>query len=306
MLLRIATAIEFPNLNIKIDSLPKSFSVFGFEISFYGVIIAVGMLLGILLVLHEAKETGQNYNTYIDLAIFAIIVGVVCARLYYVIFRWEYYSKNLGEIINIRGGGLAIYGGVIGAVITTIIFCKVKKLNFGQVADTAVLGLLVGQIIGRWGNFVNREAFGGQTLDSNPLAMRIYYGKEFSVNQLPESIARFARNPLCLRFKYVQVHPTFLYESLWNLLVLVLILIFRKKKAFQGEVFIWYLGGYGLGRFFIEGLRTDQLLLPWGWPVSQVLSALLVVGAIIAEIVIRMKIKAKNNKGEKKPGGNLG
>ena len=165
-------------------------------------------------------------------------------------------------------GGLAIYGGVIGAVITAIIFCKVKKKHFGQIADTAILGLLVGQIIGRWGNFINREAYGVATSNSNPLAMRLFSGKE-----------------------YIQVHPTFLYESLWNLLVLILILIFRRKKAFQGEVFIWYLGGYGLGRFFIEGIRSDQLLLPWGWPVSQVLSALLVIGAIVAEIVIRKRIK---------------
>lgn len=268
MLAKIATAIEFPNLHIKINSLPKSFSVFGFEISFYGVIIAFGMLLGILLVLYEAKKTGQDINTYIDLAIFVIIVGVVCARLYYVIFRWDYYSKNLGQIINIRGGGLAIYGGVIGAVVTAIIFCKVKDKNFGRVADTAILGLLVGQIIGRWGNFINREAYGTATGNGNPLAMRLYSGKA-----------------------YAQVHPTFLYESLWNLALLIIILIFRRKKKFQGEVFIWYLGGYGLGRFFIEGLRSDQLLLPWGWPVSQVLSALLVVGAIVAEIVIRRRIK---------------
>lgn len=267
-MLKLATVIEFPNLHIKINSLPKSFSVFGFEISFYGVIIAVGMLLGILLVLYEAKKTGQDINTYIDIAIFAIIVGVVCARLYYVIFRWDYYGKNLGEIVNVRGGGLAIYGGVIGAVVTIIIFCKIKNKHFGQIADTAVLGLLVGQIIGRWGNFVNREAFGTFTKDSNPVAMRLYSGKQ-----------------------YIQVHPTFLYESLWNLVLLIIILIFRRKKAFQGEVFIWYLGGYGLGRFFIEGLRSDQLLLPWGWPVSQVLSALLVVGAIVAEIVIRKRMK---------------
>ena len=272
MISKIATAIEFPNLHIKINSLPKSFSVFGFEISFYGVIIAVGMLLGILLVLYEAKKTGQNYNTYIDLAIFVILIGVVCARLYYVIFRWDYYGKNLGEIINIRGGGLAIYGGVIGAVITAIVFCKVKKLHFGQVADTAILGLLVGQIIGRWGNFVNREAFGTVTGNSNPVAMRIYSGDVF-----------------------IQVHPTFLYESLWNLVLLIVILIFRRKKAFNGEVFIWYLGGYGLGRFFIEGLRSDQLLLPWGWPVSQVVSALLVVGAIVAEIVIRVRLKKEQS-----------
>ena len=294
MILKLATAIEFPNLHIKIESLPKSFNVFGLEISFYGLIIAIGMLLGILLGLYEAKRTKQNINLYIDFAIVVIIVGVVCARLYYVIFKWDYYSRHLGEIINIRGGGLAIYGAVIGAVVTAIVFCKIKKYSFGKLADTAVLGLIVGQILGRWGNFFNREAFGGVTGDRNPFAMRIFFDKVFTIGQVPSSVmkgmAKIADKPVS-ELGYIQVHPTFLYESLWNLLVLILILIFRKKKHFQGEVLIWYLGGYGLGRFFIEGLRSDQLLLPWGWPVSQVLSALLVVGAIVAEIIIRKRIK---------------
>ncbi len=295
MLSNIATAIEFPNLHIKIDSLPKSFSLFGIDISFYGVIIAIGMILGILLVMYEAKKTNQDFNIYIDFAIFVIIVGVVFARLYYVIFRWDYYSKHFGEVINIRAGGLAIYGGVIGAVITAIVFCKWKKYSFGKLADTAVLGLLVGQIVGRWGNFFNREAFGGVTGNSNPLAMRIYFGDGYNISQVPESVVKGMSkisSKSLIGLKYIQVHPTFLYESLWNLLVLILILMFRRKKHFQGEVFIWYLGGYGLGRFFIEGLRSDQLLIPGvHLPVSQVLSALLVVGAIVAEIVIRKRIK---------------
>ena len=295
MLSKVATAIEFPNLHIKINTLPKSFSVFGFDISFYGLIIATGMLLGILLVCYEAKKTGQDYNTYIDLAIFVIIVGVVFARLYYVIFRWSYYGNHLKEIVNVRAGGLAIYGGVIGAVITTIVFCKVKKLSFGRVVDTAVLGLLVGQIIGRWGNFFNREAFGGVASNSSPFAMRVFLGRVFTYSQIPSSVAKGMSkvfDKTILELKYIQVHPTFLYESLWNLVLLIVILIFRKKKAFQGEVFIWYLGGYGLGRFFIEGLRSDQLLLPIsGLPVSQVLSALLVVGAILTEIIVRKRMK---------------
>ena len=293
------TAIEFPNLHIKIDSLPKSFSVFGFEISFYGLIIAIGMLLGIALVMYEAKKTNQDFNIYIDFAIVVIIIGVICARIYYIIFKWDYYSKHLGEIINIRGGGLAIYGGVIGAVVTAIVFCKVKDYSFGKLADTAVLGLLVGQILGRWGNFFNREAFGGVTGNSNPFAMRIFFGKGYSMIQAPESVVKGMEKMTGKSLgalDYIQVHPTFLYESTWNLLVLILILIFRRKKAFQGEVFIWYLGGYGLGRFFIEGMRSDQLLLPWGWPVSQVLSALLVIGAIVAEIVIRKRIKSEKIK----------
>ena len=295
MLTKIATAIEFPNLHIKIESLPKTFNLFGLDIAFYGLIIAIGMLLGILLVFYEAKKTGQDYNLYIDFAIVVIIVGVIFARLYYVVFKWNYYSAHPGEIINVRGGGLAIYGGVIGAIVTAVIFCKWKKCSFGRLIDTAVLGLLVGQIIGRWGNFFNREAFGSAVSNKNPFAMRIFFGDGYSISQVPASVAKgMAKisSKSLVDLGYIQVHPTFLYESLWNLALLIVILIFRRKKKFAGEVFIWYLGGYGLGRFFTERLRSDQLIMPLtGWPVSQALSALLVVGAIVAEIVIRRRIK---------------
>lgn len=286
-------SIEFPNLHILIEKLPKNFSIFGFEIAFYGVIIASGMLLGIAMACYMAKKTGQETANYIDFAIYAIIFSVVGARLYYVAFSWESYKDDMLEIFNIRGGGLAIYGGVIAAAITALIYTKIKKINFGLFVDTAIPGLLIGQIIGRWGNFFNREAFGQVARDSNPLAMRIYFDNEYSIAEVPDKILEQMAEltgRVANELTYIQVQPTFLYESMWNLGVLVLILIFGKKKAFYGEILLWYLAGYGLGRFWIEGLRSDQLIMPiTGWPVSQFLSSVICIGAFIAIIIIRKK-----------------
>ena len=299
----LAKAISFPNLHINIDYLPKTFKLFGMDVAFYGVIIAVGMLLGILMACYEAKKTGQNINIYTDFAIFAIIVSVLFARLYYVAFSWEYYSSHPGEIFNIRGGGLAIYGGVIGAVLTAIVYSKVRKYSLGKLVDTGVLGLLVGQIIGRYGNFFNREAFGGAVSNKHLFGMRLYFCDQFSAYQVPDVVAdkmEKLTGKSITELGYIQVQPTFLYESMWNLMVLIIILIFRRKKAFDGEVFLWYLFGYGLGRFIIEGMRTDQLIMPLtGWPVSQFLSLVLVVAAVVVDVVLRRK-KSKVKVEEKK------
>ena len=289
----LGTAIEFPNFHITIEDLPKSFNVFGLDVAFYGLIIAIGMLAGIFVACAEAKRTGQDYNQYIDFAIYAILFSVIGARLYYVAFSWDYYSKHPLEIINIRGGGLAIYGAVIAAVITCFAYTRIKKMSFRKVADTGVLGLIVGQIIGRWGNFFNREAFGGVASDSNSWAMRIYFDEHYSISQVPQVVKEgmeSLRGTALEEIGYIQVQPTFLYESLWNLLVLILILIFRRKKKFDGEVLLWYLIGYGLGRTVIEGFRTDQLIMPvTGWPVSQALSVVLVVVALAIVVYERVK-----------------
>lgn len=294
----LLASIQFPNLHINIENLPKSFNIFGVEIAFYGCIIAIGMLAGIFVACAEARRTGQDYNQYIDFAIYAIFFSVVGARLYYVIFKWDYYSANPAEIINIREGGLAIYGGVIGAIITCFVYTRLKKMSFRLVADTGILGLITGQIIGRWGNFFNREAFGQFTGDSNPLAMRIYFDDCYSIRQVPEAVRTAmeqAYGKTLAEIGYIQVQPTFLYESLWNLFVLILMLIFRNKKKFNGEVLLWYLMGYGLGRAVIEGFRTDQLIMPvTGWPVSQFLSIILCVTATIIVIVNRVKIQKIN------------
>lgn len=269
--------ISFPHLGIQIENLEKGITIGGFTIAFYGIIIAIGMVAGILLARCQAKRTGQDPELYSDFAIYAIIFSVIGARLYYVIFSFDQYKDNLLQIFNTRGGGMAIYGAVIAAVLTAIIYCRKKKYSFFLLADTACAGLVLGQIIGRWGNFMNREAFGGYT--DNLFAMRLKEAEVASGN-ITDSIREhiIVENGI----SYIQVHPTFLYESLWNIMVLVLILIFIKKKRFDGEMFLLYLVGYGMGRLWIEGLRTDQLLIPGtNVAVSQILSGVLVVGGII-------------------------
>ena len=277
--------IDFPNLGIYLRNVPKSFSVFGFEIALYGVIIGIGVLLGILIAAKVAEKTGQDPDLYWDFAIYAVIFSVIGARIYYVVFAWDQYKNDLLSVFNIRQGGLAIYGGVIAAFTTLFIYAKLKKQNAFRMADTGVVGLILGQAIGRWGNFTNREVFGEYT--DNLLAMRLPIAAVRS-SDISESIAAHITEGV----NYIQVHPTFLYESLWNLLILVILLIYWKHKKFEGEIALLYLGGYGLGRAWIEGIRTDQLLIPGTLlPVSQVLAVVLFVGSVICDVAVRMRMK---------------
>lgn len=280
--------INFPNLGIYLDHVGKSISIFGFSIAYYGIVIVTGMMIAIWIAQREAKRTGQNPEQYLDLAMIGIAAGILGARIYYVIFAWDYYKDDLLSIFNIRQGGLAIYGGIIGACIAVVIYSRKKKQNFSLLMDTASMSIVFGQIMGRWGNFFNREAFGDYT--NNLFAM-----------QLPVSAVR--ANEITQKMwdhvvtvngvEYIQVHPTFLYESLWNVGVLLFLFWFRKRKEFNGEVFLMYLIGYGLGRIWIEGLRTDQLLLPVvGLPVSQLLSGCLVVGCTILVVWKRKKLSS--------------
>lgn len=275
--------IAFPHLRIYLENVPKTFSVFGFPIAFYGLIIGIGVIAGVWMVVHEAKITGQDPDIYWDFAIYAIFFSIVGSRVYYVIFSWDQYKDNLLSIFNLRGGGLAIYGTVIASFLTAAIYCHVKKISFFQLGDTAVMGLILGQIIGRWGNFMNREAFGQYT--DNLFAMRL------PVEAVrPWEISASLSEHMLEGTNYIQVHPTFLYESLWNLLILCLLLLYRKHKKFQGEIMLLYLGGYGLGRCVIEGLRTDQLLLPHTEiAVSQVLAGILVLFALLTEVIVRRR-----------------
>lgn len=263
--------INFPHLHIYLQHVGKNIMVGDFAIAYYGITIAIGMLLGITLAYRIAQRTGQNADEYFDLSMIAIVCSLIGARIYYVVFRWEYYKHDLISVLNIRQGGLAIYGGVIAAIITVFVYSRVKKLSYGQLCDTAGMGLILGQIIGRWGNFFNREAFGG-------------YSDGLLAMQLPLSAVRtsdvteelMSHTVVVDGITYIQVHPTFLYESLWNLVLLCLLLTFFKHRRFQGQVFLLYLFGYGMGRFWIEGLRTDQLLIPGiGYPVSRALAAVL-------------------------------
>lgn len=280
--------IAFPNLGIYLENVPKSFSIFGFSVAFYGLIIGIGVIAGILMATREAKLTNQNPDDYWDLATYAIVFSIIGARLYYVIFSWDKYKDNLWSIFNIRQGGMAIYGAVIAAFITVYVYTRVKKKSFVQMTDTAVLGLILGQIIGRWGNFMNREAFGDYSDGLFAMALPIDAVRHHEITE------RIAAN-IAEGTNYIMVHPTFLYESVWNLCLLIALLLYRRHKKFEGEITLMYLAGYGFGRFFIEGLRTDQLLLPVvGLPVSQLLGiSLFVVGTVL---IVVMRRKAKQGK----------
>lgn len=288
--LYMAPDIRFPHLGIEIASLGKGITIGGFTIAFYGMIIAFGMVMGYLMTAFQAKRTGQEPDLYLDLALWDIVFAVIGARIYYVVFSWDYYKDNLSQIFNTRGGGLAIYGGVIAGVITTIIFGKVRKQNFFQLLDTACVGLITGQIIGRWGNFCNREAFGGYT--NGLFAMQLKESDVASSNLTHAVLKHIVEID---GTRYIQVHPTFLYESLWNVGVLVVLLLFTKHRKYNGQIFLIYLLGYGLGRVWIEGLRTDQLIFfGTGVAVSQVLSGVLVVAS--AGILIYQYVKGRQEK----------
>lgn len=279
--------INFPNLGIYLEKVGKSFSVFGFEVAFYGCAIAIGIMAGYLIATNEAKRTGQNPEDYLDLIMYGVFFALIGARLYYVAFSWEYYKDNLLSILNLRQGGLAIYGGIIGAFITVYVFCKKKKLSVAQMLDTVSMGLVTGQIIGRWGNFFNREAFGDYT--DGLLAMQL----PVSAVRSGEITEKMWENMEVINgIEFIQVHPTFLYEGLWNLGVLMFLFWYRGRKKFQGELVLWYLVLYGAGRFWIEALRTDQLLIPGiGFPISQLLGLVLAVSGVIVIIIGHQKVK---------------
>lgn len=282
-----ASDIAFPNLGIYLKNVPKFFSVFGFQIALYSIFIGLGVISGLLMAVHTAKKENANSDTVWDFFIYELVFSIIGARIYYVIFFWDLYKDNLLQIFNLRNGGLAIYGAVIAAFLTLYIFCRIKKQRFLQFADICMPGLILGQAIGRWGNFTNREVFGEYT--NNLLAMRLPIDSVRSWDISANIAAHIPEGA-----NYIQVHPTFLYESLWNLAILLLIILYRKHKKFDGEMCLLYLGGYGLGRFWIEGIRTDQLyIMGTHIPVSQVIALVCVIASVAADIVVRSKIKKK-------------
>lgn len=279
--------IAFPGLGIYLENVPQGFHIFGFYVAFYGLIIGIGVVLAFLTISHLAKKYKQNPDDYYLLGCFLVLFGVLGARLYYVIFSWDYYKHHLSSIFNIRQGGLAIYGGIIAGLLVIIVWCKIKKRKIPRVGDIVVPGVLVGQILGRWGNFFNREVFG--TYSDSFLAMRLPV-EAVRAEDIDEAI-RAHMEP---GTNYIQVHPTFLYESLYNLVLFILIMIFHKKKKFNGEVMLWYFGGYGIGRFVIEGIRTDRLLIGHtNIAVSQLLGIVLFAAALIIDVVVRILMKKK-------------
>ena len=235
----LASPITFPNLGITVDPSPVAFTVFGKDIYWYGIIIASGFLLAVLYMLHRAKDFGVTQDDVLDMILWAVPIGVVCARLYYCIFYWELYEDDPISMLYIWEGGLAIYGGIIGGVITLLVVAKVKKIPAPVLLDLAGMGVIIGQCIGRWGNFMNREAFGAETEIFCRMGLIAPDGSS------------------------IYVHPTFLYESLWNLGILIFLIWFTKKgkRRYDGQCLLLYFLLYGLGRAWIEGLRTDSLYI---------------------------------------------
>ncbi len=259
--------VKFPGLGLNFNIDPVAFSVFGKEIYWYGIIISFGFLIAILFAVYESKRTGLNPEVMMDVVLVGTPTAIIGARIYYVIFNWGSYAENFWEIFAIWHGGIAIYGAIIAAIISTFIYCRVKRIKIYEVLDIGAFGLLIGQTVGRWGNFVNKEAYGRET--TLPWRMEL-----FDIEQQ----------------RILAVHPTFLYESLWNVIGLIGLLIYRRRKKVDGEIFFLYVFWYGLGRFWIEGLRTDSLYFV-GLRVSQGVAALSVVIGIIAFIYLRKKVR---------------
>jgi phosphatidylglycerol:prolipoprotein diacylglycerol transferase len=285
--------IWFPNIGIGFKHVPRAaFNVFGFEIYWYAVCIVTGIVGGLLLAQWYAKKTGQKKDDYFDILTLCLITSFIGLRVYYVAFNWDQFKDNIMRVFSFRDGGLAIYGGIIGAYLGAFIMSKVKKIPLSTIFDTAAPSLCLGQAIGRWGNFFNREAFGGYT--DNLLAMRILPEQVHGVGITPDMLEA-GRLVEFEGFKYIQVHPTFFYESVCSVALMFALLWFRRRfKKFPGEVMLMYMLGYGVIRFFIEGMRTDQLLL-WGTtvPVSQVMSVVFV--AVALGWIIGGRLKAKKN-----------
>lgn len=300
--------IRFPNLGIELEKVIDGFQIGNFDLRLYGIIIALGFVLAYVLISKEAKRTGQDPEMYLDFMLWVVVPAILGARLYYVLFSLDEYVKegqSLGDnilgILNIRGGGLAVYGGVIAGAITLVIFAKKRKVNTMLMLDTMCMGLLLGQILGRWGNFFNREAFGGYTDSLFAMAIPVdWFGsKNYLLSTVNNGIItqEMIDNVLIVEGKeFIQVHPTFLYESVWNLGVLLVIFLYRRHKKFDGEMAAMYIWGYGLGRVWIEGLRTDSLMLfGMNFKTSQLLAALCVIGASIYIVYKRMQLSKVEN-----------
>ena len=279
--------VKFPYIGWSFTINRVALQIGSFKIYWYGVIIMTGMLLAVLYAYKSSKRYNVDRNKLFNCVFVGLISGIIGARLYFCIFRWDYYSQHLDEILSIHEGGLAIYGGIIGALLGGLIVAKIQKMKFMPILDISMMGFLIGQGIGRWGNFMNREAFGGYT--NGLFAMRLPIEAVRQSDISADIAAHIVEGT-----NYIQVHPTFLYESFLNLCLFIIMLLYRKHKRFDGEMALFYLGGYGIIRFFVEGLRTDQLQIgTTGIAVSQMLGLGLFAVSVIVAVIMHIRVSKK-------------
>lgn len=282
-------SIRFPGLKLVLDYVPRSFEIFEFEITIYGILIAAGMLFGIFFAVLEARRNHEDADACLDLAIVTLITGVIGARLLYVVFSWSLYKNDPGQILNVRSGGMMFYGALLGGVAGGALYCHIRQKNFWQMADIGCMGVLIGQIIGKWGSFFNRESFGE------------YADNIFSM-QLPLTAVRAGEVTTRMRENLetvggsacILVQPLFFYESLWCFLLLLILMMHLRKKAFQGEIFMRYLAGYGLGRGVLQWFRTDKILFPGTEiDVSLVISGILFIVCTVIVTIRRIMTRKR-------------
>lgn len=279
--------ISFPKLGWEFDINPTAFTVFGIDIQWYGIIITVGLVLAMLYCFPRMKRFGIDADRAIDAVIGGVIGGIIGARTYYVLLRWDQYSGDWKSIFNLRNGGLAIYGGLIGAVVFGLLVCKLRKVKMLPMLDIAVIGFLIGQGVGRWGNFVNQEAFGTNT--DSIFGMTGGTIQQTIINESAYLDGSMYQAGLEISEKYA-VHPCFLYESVWCLLGFVLLALYSKRRKYDGQLLLMYFTWYGAERFVVEGLRTDSLMIG-NIRASQALSAVLVIASVIIQIVMISRVK---------------
>ncbi len=288
-------AIQFPGLGIHLEHVGNFVRLFGLEFSIYGLLICAGMLAGIWFLILEAKRQNLDQNLLLQMVLCALPCAAAGARLYYVVFSWDLYRQDWVEIFRVHSGGFALYGGILGGALAVFLFCRIRKLPFAQVADIVCMGLLLGQIIGRWGDFFNRDSFGEYT--DGPFAMLLPLS---DVNSSHVTVWMTENLQTVEGTAWIQVQPVFLYEIVWNLALLLIVLGIRRKKKFHGEISLIYLCGYGLGRCWMEIVRTDQLLIPGtsvgiSWVLSVIAAAVCGTALIGKEWKVRKQTKVQKN-----------
>lgn len=283
---KVGYDVAFPNLGIFIKNLQNTIRIGNFTIAYYGIIISIAMLIAFTIVAHFAKKQGINEDIFYDVFIIVIVLGIIGARAYYVIFKWDYYQIRPHEILDIRAGGLAVFGGIILAIIGIAVYCVIKKINVIKVLDVTMIGVAIGQAIGRYGNFFNMEAFGDYT--NNIVAMRLR--EEY----LDPATITFAQSLNVIEeegVRYIQAHPTFLYESILSfILFIILVYIISKKHKFDGQLLATYLIGYGIIRAFVESFRTDSLMLG-AFKVSQLVAIICIIIGIVIYVLHYKNVK---------------